>query len=56
MNKEDHSVEDMKVTGLAFCYGLISRNLLEEKIIARIGCVLRRGLNIEFNFPGLLFE
>jgi len=56
-NQEGHrGVEDMKVMGLLLCNNLIIRKLNEQKIIARLGCVLGRGMNTEFNFPTLLNE
>ena len=54
-NQGDHAgVEDMRVVGLLYENGLISRKLKEQKLIARFGCVLGRGMNTEFNFPSLL--
>ena len=53
-NQDDHQgVDDMQVTGLRLVNGLISRKLEEQKIIAKLGCVLGRGMNTDFNFPFL---
>jgi hypothetical protein len=32
----------------------VARKLLEGKIIAKLGCVLGRGMNTDFHFPMLL--
>ena len=54
-NMEGHEgVKDMKVMGLKFETELISRKLQEQKIIAKLGCVLGGGMNTDFNFPRLL--
>jgi hypothetical protein len=51
-NRADHDgVLDMTVLGLQYCDGLITRKLAEAKIIAKLGCVLGRGMNTDFNFP-----
>ena len=51
---DDHSVNDMLVSGLFFCSETIKRKLLEQKTIARLGCVLGHGLNVDFDFQQLL--
>ena len=51
---DDHSVNDMLVSGLYFCSEIIKRKLLEQKTIARLGCVLGHGLNVDFDFQQLL--
>ena len=53
-NSHTHSgVEDMEVCGLLLEKGLISRKLKEQKLIARFGCFLGRGMNTIFNFVNL---
>ena len=53
-NQEDHNgVEDMGVGGLKRVDSMIMRKLEEQKIIARLGCVLGGGMNTDFNFPFL---
>lgn len=47
-------VADMTVLGLAYCNKVMARKLLEGKIIAKLGCVLGRGMNTDFHFPMLL--
>ena len=54
-NQEDHNgIEDMLVGGLRKINNLMDRKREEQKIIARLGCVLGRGMNTDFNFPFLL--
>ena len=54
-NRNGHQgIEDMKVMGLYRCGGLVARRLMEQKIIGRLGCVLGRGMNTDFNFVELL--
>jgi hypothetical protein len=47
-------VNDMRVMGLKFEAGLVTRKLQEQKLIAKLGCVLGGGMNTDFNFPQLL--
>ena len=51
-----HGVEDMSFLGLKLADEMINRKLQESKIIAKLGCVLGRGMNTDFNFPMLLDE
>ena len=49
-----HSVQDMMVCGLVFCNETLKRKLIEQKIIAKLGCVLGSGMNVDFDFQQLL--
>ena len=54
-NSPGHNgTEDMSVLGLQSAHDLIKRKLLESKLIAKLGCVLGRGMNTDFNFAILL--
>ena len=54
-NQSGHKgVEDMSVCGLLHCHDIIQRKLKEQKLIAKLGTVLGKGMNIDFNFPQLL--
>ena len=53
-NQEGHSVGDMRIQGMKYCNDLVKRRLEEQRLIARLGCVLGRGMNVDFHFPGLL--
>ena len=47
-------VENMVVRGLAFREGTWQRKLEEQRLIAKLGCVLGQGMNVDFRFPTLL--
>ena len=49
-----HSVQDMMVCGLVFCNETLKRKLIEQKIIAKLGCVPESGMNVDFDFQQLL--
>lgn len=54
-NQPDHDgVKDMKVCGMLYCHDITDRKLKEQKLILKLGTVLGRGLNTDFNFPHLL--
>ena len=54
-NRTDHDgVHDMRVCGLLYCSDVQERKLKEQKIISKLGTVLGRGMNTDFNFPHLL--
>ena len=56
-NSDGHSVEDMQVLGLYKARELVFRRLMEQKIIARLGCVLGQGgMNTDFKFQSLLTD
>lgn len=53
-NSHGHTVNDMTVCGILHCRDTITRKLKEQKFIAKLGCTLGSGLNIDFDFPELL--
>ena len=55
-NQVGHNgVDDMSVLGVKYEARLFTRRLEEQKIIAKLGCVLGQGgMNTDFNFPQLL--
>ena len=54
-NQTNHNgIEDMKFAGLTFSKDIFTRKLQEQRIIVKLGCVLGRGMNTDFNFPELL--
>lgn len=54
-NSAGHSVDDMKVSGLYRASNMISRRLMEQRIIGILGCILGRGgMNVDFRFNSLL--
>ena len=54
-NQPGHvGINDMKVLGLSFSPDVKFRKLKEQKIIAKLGCYLGGGMNIDFNFPQLI--
>ena len=55
-NQVGHNgVDDMSVLGLQYKARLLTRKLDEQKIIAKLGCVLGQGgMNTDLNFPQLL--
>ena len=56
-NSEGHSgIEDMKVMGVKMETSLIMRKFHEQKIIAKLGCYLGRGMNTDFRYMALTRE
>ena len=53
-NSNGHSLEDIQIQGLKYCSSTIQRKLEEAKIIGKLGCVLGRGMNTDFNFVNLV--
>ena len=54
-NRDGHAgVGDMKVMALLYEANLVMRKLKEQKMIARLGCFLGRGMNTDFRFPSLV--
>lgn len=53
-NSQGHDVKDMSILGLVYKDGLVSRRLQEQKIIAKLGCFLGRGMNTDFKFAALI--
>ena len=49
-----HNLNDMKVRGLKYVSDVAKRKLEEQRLIAKLGCVLGKGMNVDFDFPGLL--
>ena len=53
-NNNNHNVNDMAICGILYCRDTLTRKLKEQKVIAKLGCTLGSGLNIDFDFPQLL--
>ena len=41
---DDHSVDDMSISGVMYCRDIKTRKLKEQKLISKLGCVLGRGI------------
>ena len=53
-NQRNHGVEDAEVGGLIYVSDELSRKVLEQKIIQKLGCLLGRGMNTDVNFINLI--